>query len=185
MPRLTLLKSIFESEFEEFDLDSLVQGFEDLGINQKPQIYVGEIRYFSHEEGDHSCFLLAIPSIPNVETDIFPVVFKAASFILGYDEDFREFQKNHKSYIDKLKRKFQGQKDFTWHQLCDILEDEGEFEVNAEWVIDWPTSKKFNPNCYVYTSLIGVNGAVDTDEELKSNFGFGLADLNKMPKRKV
>lgn len=182
MPRLTLLKSIFESEFGEFDLDSLVQGFEDLGINQKPLIYVGEINYFHPEHGDHSCFLLAIPT---AETDIFPVVLKAASFILGYDEDLEEFQKNQKSYINKLKRKFQGQKDFTWHQLCDILEDEGEFEVNAEWVIDWPTSKKFNPNCYVYTSLVGVNGAVDTDEELKSNFGFGLADLNKMPKRKV
>ena len=182
MPRLTLLKSIFESEFGEFDLDSLVQGFEDLGINQKPRIYVGEIRYFSHEEGDHSCFLLAIPT---VETDIFPVVFKAVSFILGYDEDFEKFQKNQESQIKKLKENFQGQKDFTWHQLLGILEDEGEFEVDAEWVIDWPTSKKFNPNCYVYTSLIGVNGAVDTDEELKSNFGFGLADLNKMPKRKV
>lgn len=31
--------------------------------------------------------------------------------------------------------------------------------------------------------IIGVNGAVVTDEELKINFGFGLADLNKMPKR--
>jgi len=182
MPRLTLLKSILESEFGEFDLDSLVQGFEDLGINQKPQIYVGEITYTSYEHNDHSCFLLAIPTD---ETDIFPVVFKAVSFILGYDVDFEQFQKNQESQIKKLKKNFQGQKDFTWYQLCQILEDEGEFEVDAEWVIDWPTSKKFNPNCYVYTSLVGVNGAVDTDEELKSNFGFGLADLNKMPKRKV
>lgn len=171
---------LFEN-FEEKDLENLISGFEDLGISQKPKIYIGEILYSDDEGGEHSCSLLAIPSSGE---DVLPAVMKAASVIAGYEDDFPGFLEHEQKLIDNLRSKFEGKKNFTWDEIFYSCRKAyyGSFEVDCEWVIDWPRTKKFDPEAYVFSSLQGVSGAVTTDELLKSNFGFGLAELNKMPK---
>lgn len=170
---------LFEN-FEEKDLENLISGFEDLGISQKPKIYIGEILY-SDDEGEHSCSLLAIPSSGE---DVLPAVRKVASLITGYEDDFQGFLEHEQGLIEKIRSEFEGKKTFEWDEIFDSCKGafNGYFESDCEWVIDWPRTKKFDPEVIVYSNLQGVSGAVTTDELLKSNFGFGLAELNKMPK---
>jgi hypothetical protein len=170
---------LFEN-FEEKDLENLISGFEDLGISQKPKIYIGEILY-SDDEGEHSCSLLAIPSSGE---DVLPAVMKAVSVLTGYDGDFSGFLEHEQGLIDEIRSKFEGEKTFEWNEIFDSYKEafHDHFAADCEWVVDWPRTKKFDSEAYVYSSLQGVSGAVATDELLKSNFGFGLAELNKMPK---
>ena len=170
---------LFEN-FEEKDLENLISGFEDLGISQKPKIYIGEILY-SDDEGEQSCSLLAIPSRGE---DVLPAVMRIVSVLTGYEDDLPGFLKHEQKLIDNLRSKFEGKKTFEWNEIFYSCRKAhyGSFEADCEWVIDWPRTKKFDPEAYVYSYLQGVSGAVTTDELLKSNFGFGLAELNKMPK---
>lgn len=167
------LRSIYETESEKFDLESLFHEFEDLGILESPKIYIAEIIYT--DTNYHSCYLLAIPSVLE---EILPVVLKAASFLMGYEEDFKEFSEREPEITEKIKKNFDGRKSFEWVDLFSLIDEN--FQINEEWIIDWPRSKKFDSAAHIYLFMEGVKAAVEVDEELKLKYGFGLFELNKM-----
>lgn len=157
------LQNIQSFLISESDIDSMITGFEELGINKVKKLAF--IEYYVQEEYNHSGLLLIIEG-----NSLFEIV---ESFL--YDVDFEE------SEIEEILSEFSEEK-FDSYNLGDVMSSHKfakEYTINNFWIIDHPKpgSDEFESSF----NLDSIGHFVEADRKIKNEFGFGMADLIKFP----
>ncbi len=160
MKHLQNIQSFFISES---DIDSMLTGFEELGINKVKKLAF--IEYYVQDEGYSHGELRIIEGY-----SLFEIV---KSFL--YEIDFEE------SEIEEILSEFSEEK-FDSYDLGYKMGSHKfgkEYTVDNFWIIDHP-----KPGSDGFESSFDLNSIkqfVEADREIKNKFGFGMADLIKFP----
>ena len=157
------LQNIQSFLISESDIDSMITGFEELGINKVKKLAF--IEYYVQEEYNHSGLLLIIEG-----NSLFEIV---ESFL--YNAEFE------KSEIEEILSEFSEEK-FDSYNLGDVMSSHKfakEYTINNFWIIDHPKpgSDEFESSF----NLDSIGHFVEADRKIKNEFGFGMADLIKFP----
>ena len=161
MKHLQNIQSFFISES---DIDSMLTGFEELGINKVKKLAFIEY-YVQDEDYGHKGELRIIEG--NSLSEI------VKSFL--YEVDFEE------SEIEEILSEFSEEK-FDSYDLGDAMSSHKfskEYTVVNFWIIDHP-----KPGSDGFESSFNLNTIkqfVEADRKIKNEFGFGMADLIKFP----
>ena len=158
------LQNIQSFLISESDIDSMITGFEELGINKVKKLAFIEY-YVQDEDYGHKGELLIIEG-----NSLFEIV---ESFL--YDVDFEE------SEIEEILSEFSEEK-FDSYDLGSVMSSHKfskEYTINNFWIIDHPKpgSNKFESSF----NLDSIGQFVEADRKIKNEFGFGMADLIKFP----
>ena len=157
------LQNIQSFLISESDIDSMITGFEELGINKVKKLAF--IEYYVQEEYNHSGLLLIIEG-----NSLFEIV---ESFL--YNAEFE------KSEIEEILSEFSEEK-FDSYNLGDVMSSHKfakEYTINNFWIIDHP-----KPGSDGFESSFNLNSIeqfLGADRKIKNEFGFGMADLIKFP----
>ena len=158
------LQNIQSFLISESDIDSMITGFEELGINKVKKLAFIEY-YVQDEDYGHKGELRIIEG-----NSLFEIV---KSFL--YEVDFEE------SEIEEILSEFSEEK-FDSYDLGDAMSSHKfskEYTVVNFWIIDHP-----KPGSGEFESSFNLNSIghfVEADRKIKNEFGFGMADLIKFP----
>jgi len=157
------LQNIQSFLISESDIDSMLTGFEELGINNPKKLAF--IEYYVQDEGYIHGELRIIEGY-----SLFEIV---KSFL--YEIDFEE------SEIEEILSEF-SEENFDSYDLGYKMGSNKlpkEYTIDNFWIIDHP-----KPGSDGFESGFDLNSIkqfVEADREIKNKFGFGMADLIKFP----
>jgi|688.fasta_scaffold72978_7 hypothetical protein len=157
------LQNIQSFLISESDIDSMIAGFEELGINKVKKLAF--IEYYVQEEYNHSGELLIIEGNSSFEI--------VESFL--YNAEFE------KSEIEEILSEFSEEK-FDSYNLGYLMTSHRfakEYTIDNFWIIDHP-----KPGSDGFESSFNLNSIeqfLEADRKIKNEFGFGMADLIKFP----
>ena len=155
-------------KMDDYDIDSLISGFEDLGISEKPKVWFFDYSCFG--DGAHQRNILAVEAILEIDAKKMMMGF----FKTGTPSNFSKNWGN----------------DVGWENFLEFILEKAELTLGLEAIdllkeIEFSNPSRFKgEKTYVYHLYWSENSVIDcfdsmndVDEDLRKKYNIGLGDL--------